>query len=71
LNSVHQEVMLELSDHHKDCVEQLLDLWVSCLTILQDLADKVHRLLLDFRRGFGSFNDNNGADNCIGGYNVQ
>jgi hypothetical protein len=62
--------MLELPGHHKDCVEQLLDLRVPYLSILQGLADNIHGLLLDFRRGFRSFNGDNGADNCVSGCNV-
>jgi hypothetical protein len=59
---VHQEVMLELPSHHKDYTEQLLDLRVPYLSILHDLADKVHGLLLDLRRGFWLLNGDNGAD---------
>jgi hypothetical protein len=44
---------------------------VPCLSILKDLADKVHRLLFDFCGGLWSFNGNDGADYCIGGCNVQ
>jgi hypothetical protein len=66
-----QEIVLELPSHHEDCVEYLMYLRVPCLSILKDLADKVHRLLLDFHRGFWSFNGNDRADYCIGGYNVQ
>jgi hypothetical protein len=67
---VCQEVMLELHGHHKNYVERLLDLRVPYLSILQDLVDKVHGLLLDIRLGFGPFNDDNGADNCVGDCNV-
>jgi hypothetical protein len=45
---MYQEVVLKLPGHHEDSVEQLLDLWVPFLCILQDLADKVQRFLLDF-----------------------
>jgi hypothetical protein len=38
---------------HENCVEQLLLLRVPYLSILEDLADKVHWLLLDFHRGLG------------------
>jgi hypothetical protein len=65
-----QEVMLELPGHHEDIIEQLLDLRVHCLSIFQDLVDKVHMLLLDFHCGFWPFNDDNTADNCVGGYHV-
>jgi hypothetical protein len=65
-----QEVVLVLPIHHKDCVEQLLNLRVSCLSILQNLADKVHELLFDFHRGVRPFNNDNGADNCVGSCNV-
>jgi hypothetical protein len=37
------------------------------LSILKDLTDKVHMLLLDFHGGFWPFNDNDGANYCIGG----
>jgi hypothetical protein len=63
--------MLELPSRRKDCVEQLLDLRVPCLSILQDLVDKVHGLLLDFHRGFGPFHGDDGVDNYVGGCNVQ
>jgi hypothetical protein len=71
-NSDHmgQEVVLELPDHHENCVEQLLSLRVPCLSILQDLTNKIHGLLFDFCGGFWPFNDDNGADYCIGGCNV-
>jgi hypothetical protein len=62
-NSMGQEVVLELPDCHKDCAEQLLNLRVPCLSVLQDLADKVHGLLFDFRRGFRPFNGDNYVDN--------
>jgi hypothetical protein len=45
---VHQEVMLQLPGRDKDYVEQILHLWIPCLSIFWDLADKVHGLLLDF-----------------------
>jgi hypothetical protein len=51
-----QEVVLELPGHHKDFIEQLLNLRVSCLSIFQDLIDKVHMLLFDFHHGFSPFN---------------
>jgi hypothetical protein len=65
-----QEVVLELSSRHKDYVEQFLNLRVPCLSILQDLANKVHRLLFDFRCGFRLFYSDNGANKCVGGCNV-
>jgi hypothetical protein len=65
-----QEVVLELSAHHKDYVEQLLNLRVPHLSILQDLVDKVHRMLFDFRRGFRPFNGDNCDENCVGSCNV-
>jgi hypothetical protein len=36
--------MLELSGHQEDIIEQLLDVRVHCLSIFQDLIDKVHML---------------------------
>jgi hypothetical protein len=65
-----QEIVLELSVHYKDFVEQLLNLRVPCLSIFQDFADKVHGLLFDFRRDFRPFNGDNCADNCVGSCNV-
>jgi hypothetical protein len=65
-----QEVVLELFGHHKDCVEQFLNLRVPCLSILQDLADIVHGLLFDFRCCFRPFNGDNYADNYVGSYNI-
>jgi hypothetical protein len=65
-----QEVVLELSGHHKSCIEKLLNLRVSCLSILQDLTDKVCGLQFDFRCSFSLFNGNNCADHCVGGYNI-
>jgi hypothetical protein len=70
-NSMGQEVVLELPGYHKDCIEQLLNLRVPCLSIIQDLADKVHRLLFDLRHDFRSLNGDNCADNYVGGSNVQ
>jgi hypothetical protein len=69
-NSMGQEIVLELPGHHKNCVEYLLNLRVPCLSVLRDLADKVHGLLLDFRCGFMPFNDDNCADNCVGSCDV-
>jgi hypothetical protein len=43
-----QEVVLELPVCHKDCIEQFLNLSVPCLSILQDLADKVRSCCLTF-----------------------
>jgi hypothetical protein len=59
-----QEVVLELPGCHKDCIEQLLNLRVPCLSVLQDHADKVHMLLFDFRRGRRTFN----GDDCTNYY---
>jgi hypothetical protein len=65
-----QEVVLELPGHHQDCVEQLLDLRVPHLSVLQDLADKVHGLLFNFCRGFRPFNDDDCTDNGVGSCNI-
>jgi hypothetical protein len=62
--------MLELPGHHKDYIEKLLDLRVPSLSILQDLTNKVHMLLLDFHCGFWPFNDDNCANNCVGDCNI-
>jgi hypothetical protein len=66
-----QEVVLELLGHHKYYIEQLLNFEVPCLSVLQDVTDKVHGLLFDFHRGFRTFNSDNHADNYVGSYNVQ
>jgi hypothetical protein len=65
-----KKVVLELPGCHMDCIELLLNFSVPCFSVVQDLADKVHGLLFDFRRGFRQFNSNNCADNCAGSYNV-
>jgi hypothetical protein len=67
---MHQEIMLQLPGHHEDCIEQLLCPRVPCLSILKDLADKIHMLLLDFHRGLWPFNYDDSVDNCIGGGDV-
>jgi hypothetical protein len=64
------KVVLELPECHKNRIEQLLNLWVPCLSILQDLADKVHMLLFGFRRGFRPFNGDVYIDNSVGSYNI-
>jgi hypothetical protein len=69
-NSTGQEVVFELPGYHKDCIEQLLNLRVPCLSVLQDLADKVQMLLFDIRRGFRPFNDDNCTDNGVGSCNI-
>jgi hypothetical protein len=65
-----QKVVLEHPYYHKDCIKQLLNLRVSCLSILQDLTDKIHRLLFDFHRGFRPFNGDDCTDNSVGCYNI-
>jgi hypothetical protein len=70
-NYVHQKVMLQLSGHHEYCVEQFLHLCIPYLSILQDLTDKVHGLLLDFRYCFWPFNDDDCADHSVGGCHIQ
>jgi hypothetical protein len=65
-----QELVFELPGRHKDCIEQLLNLRVPCLSVLQDLADKVHMLLFDFRRGFRPFNDDDCTHNDVGSCNI-
>jgi hypothetical protein len=68
---VRQEIMLQLPGHHDYCVQQFLHLWVPCLSILLDLADKVHRLLLDFRCCLRPLHNDCCADYCIGHCYVQ
>jgi hypothetical protein len=70
LISTTQEVVLELPGRHKDCTEQLLNLRVPCLSVLQDLTDKVHRILFDFRCGFRAFNGDDCTDNGVGSCNI-
>jgi hypothetical protein len=65
-----QKVVLALSGHHKDCIEQLLNLRVPCLSVLHDLTDKVYMLLFDFYRGFWPFNGDDCTDNGVGSYNI-
>jgi hypothetical protein len=55
-NSMRLEVVLELSSRHEDYIEKLLYLWVPCLSIFQDLANKVHWLFLDFSSSPWPFN---------------
>jgi hypothetical protein len=62
--------VLKLPSRHKDYIEQLLNLRVPCLSVLQDLTDKVHELLFDFCHGFRPFNDDNCADNYVGTCNI-
>jgi hypothetical protein len=69
-NYVHQEVILYLSGHHEYCVEQFLHLWIPCLSILQDLADKLHEMLLVFRYSFWPFNDDDCADPSVGSHHI-
>jgi hypothetical protein len=69
-NNMGQEVMLELPGRHKDCIEQLLNLRVPYLSIFQDLADKVHRLLFYFHHCFRSFNGDDCTDYGVGSYNI-
>jgi hypothetical protein len=70
-NNMHKEVVLEHPGHHEDYIEQLLYLRVCCLSILQDLVDKVHGLLFNFHHGFRPFNDDDCDDNGVGGCDVQ
>jgi hypothetical protein len=65
-----QEIVFELAGRHKDCIEQLLNLRVPCLSALQDLTDKVHNLLFNFRRGFRPFNGDDCTDNYVGSCNI-
>jgi hypothetical protein len=47
-NCVRHEVVIQLPGHHENRIEQLLYLWVSCLSILEDLADKYTGYCLTF-----------------------
>jgi hypothetical protein len=67
---MRQEVVLELPDCHMDYIEQLLNLRVPCVSVLQDLTDKVHMLLFDFRRGFKPFNGDDCIDNGVSSCNI-
>jgi hypothetical protein len=64
---VCQEVWLQLPGRNEDYVEQLLNLRAPCLSILKDLVDKVHMLLLDFVSGLWLFNGGDGANYYING----
>jgi hypothetical protein len=63
--------MLQLPNRNDYCVKKLLYLRVSCLSILQDVADKVYQLLLCFCSDIKPLNDVDCADNCIIGGNVH
>jgi hypothetical protein len=65
-----QEIVLELFGHHKDYIEQLLNLRVPCLSILHDLANEMHRLLFNFRLCFKPFNDDDCTDNGVSSCNI-
>jgi hypothetical protein len=65
-NYVRQEVMLNLPCRHEYYVEQFLHLWIPYLSILQDLTDKVHGLLLDFCYSFWPFNSDDCANHSVG-----
>jgi hypothetical protein len=69
-NGMDQEVVLELPGCYKDCIEQLLNLRVPCLKVLQDLTEKVHKLLFDFCLGLMTFNDDDCTNYCVGSCNV-
>jgi hypothetical protein len=66
------EVVMKLSRHNLVCVEQLLRLCITCLSISQDLAYVIHRSLnrigLPF---FFSFDDEDCADHISGGRDVE
>jgi hypothetical protein len=63
--------VLELPGCHKDCIDQLLKLRVPCLSILQDLTDKVHMLLFNFYHGFRPFNGDACTDNGVGSCKIN
>jgi hypothetical protein len=69
-NSMGQEVVIELPGCHEDYIEQLLNWRAPYLGILQDLADKVHRLLFDFHHSFRPFNDDDCTDNYVSSCNI-
>jgi hypothetical protein len=62
--------MLQLPGRHEYCIEQFLHLWISCLSILQDLTDKVHGLLLDFYYSFWPFNGDDYANHSVGSRHI-
>jgi hypothetical protein len=70
-NSVRQEVMLQLLGRHEYCVEQFLHLWIPYLSVLQDLTDKVHKLLLDLHYRLWPFSGDDCADHNVGSCHVQ
>jgi hypothetical protein len=69
-NCVRQKVMLQLPSRHEYCVEQFLHLCIPCLSILQDLADKIHGMLLDFHYSFWPFNGDDCADHSVGSCHI-
>jgi hypothetical protein len=69
-NCVREEVMLQLPSHHECCVEQFLHMWIPYLSILQDLANKLHGLLLDFRYSFWPFSGDDCVDHIVGSRHI-
>jgi hypothetical protein len=63
--------LLQLPTCHDYCVEQLLYLWISCLSVFQDLADEVYWLSFCFCLGIRSLNDDDYPDDYIGGKNIE
>jgi hypothetical protein len=59
-----------LPGYHENCIKQLLYLRVLCLSVPEDLANKVHMLLFDLRGGFWPFYEDDSANYCIHGCHV-
>jgi hypothetical protein len=64
--------MSKLSRRDQERIEQLLGLCVTCLSVVQDLAHVVHRLLNRIGMPFFlSLDDENRADHVSGGRDVK
>jgi hypothetical protein len=63
--------MLQLPGRHEYCIEQFLHLWIPYLSVIQDLANKVHELLSDLCYHLCLFNDDDCADHNVGSRHVQ
>jgi hypothetical protein len=56
---------------HEYCVEQFLHLWIPYLSVIQDLTDKVHGLLLDLCYRLWPFNSDDCVDHNVDSCHVQ
>jgi hypothetical protein len=56
--------MFQLPGRHENYIEQLLHLWVSCLSVLKDFTNEVYRLLLFFCLGASTPNRGPRSPGC-------